>query len=72
MHTNPFFYRIHQKAAMNINKLVAAGKKFRNAIIPSSIKRSVLEQEDYGMNLPAKDYNNLTRTPLSSRRYAHS
>jgi hypothetical protein len=65
MHTNPFFYKVHQKATEEYQQLVAAGKQFRIAIIPYSTTRRVLKQEDYGMTLPAKDYYNLIRTPLS-------
>ena len=34
MHTNPFYYKVHQKATAEYQALVATGKRFRTAIIP--------------------------------------
>ena len=72
MPTNPFFYRVHQKATYEYQQLVAAGKKFRTAIIPYLTTRRVLGQEDYGMTLPARDCYNLIRMPLSQVEDTHT
>jgi hypothetical protein len=72
MHTNPFYYKIHQKATEEYRQLTAAGKQFRTAIVPYSTTRRVLEQEEYGMTLSAKEYYNLVRTPLNRVEPLHT
>jgi hypothetical protein len=72
IYTNPFYYKVHQKATEEYQQLVTVGKRFRTAIVLYSITRRVLEQEDYGMTLPAKDYYNLIRTPLGQVEDTHT
>jgi len=73
MPTNPFFYRVHQKATYEYQQLVAAGKKFRTAIIPYLTTRRVLWAgglwDDSACERLLQSCQNAS---LSSRRYAHS
>jgi hypothetical protein len=72
MHTNSFYYKVHQRATAEYQALIAIGKQLRTTIIPYSTTRRVLEQEEYGITLSAKEYYNLVRTPLNQVEQTHT
>jgi hypothetical protein len=59
--TNPLSFPRHRQALEEWQALISTARKHREAVIPYSESRRVLESEDFGITISAREYYNSVR-----------